>query len=294
MLGMTLLHFGDFASAHEYLERGVSLYDVRKRRSNRALQDPGVACLSYASLALWFLGYPDQALAKSDEAIALAHRLSHPFSIVYALNIASIVCQLYRNVQATRKHAEDAIAICTEQGIPYWLAYGPILRGWALSERDDRDKGIKQTRQGIAAYSETGAVLGRTYFLSILTEAYAKENRVPDGLTVLDEALSIVNKTRECWVEADLYRLKGKLLLEVSPQNHPEAEACFHRAISVARNQNAKSMELRAAISLSCFWHKLGKKAQARQMLEEICGWFTEGLNAPALRKARNMLGELV
>jgi predicted ATPase len=294
MIGMTMLHFGEFASAREFLEKGIALYDIKKRQSNRALQDPGVACLSYASLALWFLGYPDQALKKSGEAIVLAHRLSHPFSMAYALNIASIVCQLYRNVQETQKHAEAAITLCTEQGISYWLAYGAILRGWALSEKENRDKGIRQIRQGIAAYSDTGAVLGRPYFLSILIGAYVKKMQVQDGFKVLDEALSIVDKTRECWVEAELYRLKGKLLLEENSDNFPEAEACFNQAITVARYQNAKSLELKATMSLSCLWQKQGKKDAARRILEEVYGRFTEGFNAPALKKAKILISESV
>jgi predicted ATPase/class 3 adenylate cyclase len=292
MLGMTLLHFGEFASAREYLEKGISLYDIQKRRSHRALQDPGVACLSYLSLALWFLGYPDQALKKSSEALTLAHKLSHPFSLAYALNIASIVCQLCRNVEETQKHAETAITLCTEQGIPYWLAYGPILRGWALAEKGKRNEGIRQTRQGIAAYSDTGAVLGRPYFLSMLIEAYIKEKQAKEGLTVLDEAQAIVNETRECWVEAELYRLKGKLLLEITSDNYHETEACFHQAFAIARHQNAKSLELKAAMSLSCLWHRKGKKAAARKMLEEVYGWFTEGFDAPELKKARDLLNE--
>jgi predicted ATPase/class 3 adenylate cyclase len=292
MLGMTLLHFGEFASAREYLEKGISLYDIQKRRSNRALQDPGVACLSYTSLALWFLGYPDQALKKSDEALRLAHKLSHPFSTAYALNIASIVFQLGRNVQETQKHAEAAITLCTEHGIPYWLAYGPILRGWALSEKGKREEGMRQTRQGLAAYGDTGAVLGRPYFLSMLVEAYAQNKQAREGLTVLDEALAIVDETKECWVEAELYRLKGKLLLQITSDNYPEAEDCFHKAIAVARRQNAKSLELKAAMSLSCLWHKQGKKTAARQMLEEVYGWFTEGFDAPELKEAKDLLNE--
>lgn len=294
MLGMTSLHFGDFTSAQDYLEKGTSLYDIEKRRSNRALQDPGVACLSYTSLALWFLGYPDQALEKSNEALTLADKLSHPFSMAYAMNIASIISQLNRYVPETQKHAEAAITLCTEQGIPYWLAYGPILRGWALSVKGKRDEGIRQTRLGIAAYADTGAVLGRPYFLSMLIESYLEGKQAKDGLRVLDEALAIVDKTKECWVEAELYRLKGKLLLEITSDNYPEAEACFHQAIAIARRQNAKSLELRAAMSLSCLWHKQGKKAAARQMLEEVYGWFTEGFNAPVLKEAKDLLSQLV
>ena len=161
------------------------------------------------------------------------------------------------------------------------MAYGAILRGWALSEKENRDKGIRQIRQGIAAYSDTGAVLGRPYFLSILIGAYVKKMQVQDGFKVLDE-------------EAELYRLKGKLLLEENSDNFPEAEACFNQAITVARYQNAKSLELKATMSLSCLWQKQGKKDAARRILEEVYGRFTEGFNAPALKKAKILISESV
>ena len=293
MLGMTVLHFGEFNKALEYLEKGIALYDVRKRRSNRALQDPGVACLSYASLALCLLGYPDRALEKSGEAIGLARRLEHPFSLAYSMNIASIVCQLLQNVQSARDHAEAAIDLCTDQGIPYWLAYGPILRGWALFKEGEKDAGIRQTQQGLNAYSETGAVLGRTYFLSLLAEAHWNKKQARQGLTLLEEALSLAERSGERWVEAGLLRLKGELLLELDSDSSHEAEACFDQAIVTARHQNAKSLELRAVMSLSRLWRRQGKKARARERVEEVYGRFDEGLDTPLLKEAEHLLGSL-
>jgi predicted ATPase/class 3 adenylate cyclase len=294
MLGMTLFHFGELTSARDYFEKGIALYDIKKRRSQRALQDPGVACLSYTAVALWLLGYPDQALKKSREALTLAHNLSHPFSLAYALSLAAAMSQLYQNVQETQKRAESANALCIEQGIPYWLAYGPILRGWALTEQGQRDEGIRQTRQGLAAYSATGAELAWPYFLSLLAEVYVKEIKAEEGFTVLAKALAIVDKTRERWWEPELHRLKGKLILGVSSAHYAEAEACFHQAIAIARQQRAKSLELRASMSLSRLWHKQGKKEEARKMLSEVYGWFTEGFDVPDLKEAKGLLNELV
>jgi predicted ATPase len=293
MLGMTLFHLGELGSALEYFEKGIAVYDIKKRRSHRALQDPGVSCLSYMAVILWLLGYPDQALKKSRQALTLANDLSHPFSLAYALNMAAVFFQIYHDVNETQKHAKAGNALCIEQGIPYWLAYGPILMGWALTEQGKRDEGIRQTREGLSSYSATGAELVQPYFLSLLIEAYAKTGQAGEGLTVLAEALSIVDKTREIWWEAELHRLKGILLLEVSSDNCDETEACFRQALAIARCQSAKSLELRAAMSLSRLWQKQGKKDEARQMLSQVYGFFGEGFDTADLKAARSLLNEM-
>lgn len=292
-LGMTLFHLGELASAREHFELGIALYDPQKRRSHRALQDPGVACLSYKAVALRVLGYADQALKTSREALTLAHKLSHPFSLNYALNIAAVVCQLSRNVQEAQEQAEAANALATEHGIPYWLAWGAILGGWALTEQGRAEEGIRQQRQGIAAYSAAGAGLAQPYFLALLAEAYGKAGQAEEGLTAVAEALALMEKTGERWWEAELHRLKGELLLAVSSNNYTEAGACFYQALDLARRQSAKSMELRAAMSLCRLWQTQGKKEEARQMLAEVYGWFTEGFDARDLKEARLLLAEL-
>ncbi len=293
MLGQSLFHLGELGSSREYFEKGLSLYDIQKRRSHRALQDPGVSCLSYAAVALWLLGYPDQALTKSRQALTLAKDLSHPFSLAYAMNMAAVFYQIYHDVNETQKHAKTGNALCIEQGIPYWLAYGPILMGWALTEQGKGDEGIKQTRQGLDAYSATGSELALPYFLFLLIDAYKKAGQAEDGLVVLAEALSIVDKTSERWWEAELHRLKGTLLLAVSSNNEADAEVCFHQALAITRKQSAKSLELRAAMNLSRLWLKQGKKDEARQMLSEVYGFFKEGFDTVDLKAARGLLNEM-
>ena len=293
MLGLTLFHLGELVSAQAHLEQGVVLYDPQKRRAQRALQDPGVACLSYRALALWLLGYPDQALKTSREALALAHQLNHPFSLMYALNLAAVISQLLHKVQETQERAEAANTLCLEYGgQPFWSAWGPLLRGWALFEQGKIEEGITEERQGLEAYSSSGSMLAQPYFLALLSETYGKGGQVEEGLGVLNDTLAMLDKSGERWWEAELHRLKGELLLVVSSNNNFQAEACFNKAFEIARRQSAKSLELRAAMSLGRLWQQKGKKEKARQMVAEVYAWFTEGFDTPDLKEAGRLLDQ--
>ena len=294
MLGMTVLHLGEPASARDYLEQGMILYDSNKRPTQRALQDPGVACLSYGALALWLLGFPDKALKTSHDAMKLAYQLNHPFSLMYALYMAAVISQLLGKVEETQERAEAANALCTEYGAqPFWSAWGPILRGWAISERGKIEEGITEERQGLAAYSSSGSMLAQPYFLALQAETYGKGGQIEEGITVLTETLAMLDKTRERWWEAELHRLKGKLLLVDSLNNYHQAEACFNKAMGIARRQSAKTLELRSAISLSRLWQKRGNKEKARQMVAKVYDWFTEGFDTVDLQEAKALLTEL-
>src|SRR5262249_47573951 len=194
--------------------------------------------------------------------------------------------------------------LCTKQEFPVWLAWGTILRGWALAEQGQGVERIAQMRQGLAAWRATGAELNRPHHLALLAEVYEKVGQPAEGLTVLAEALDIVNKNGERIYEAELYRLKGELTLqqfnvqgskfkvEESPGSEvrspeSEAEECFLRAVDIARRQSAKSLELRAITSLARLWQQQGKKDEARQRLTEIYSWFTEGVDTADLKEAR-------
>ena len=172
-----------------------------------------MTCLSYAALGLWYLGYPDQALKRSHEALTLAQELSHPFSLAFALVMAAMLHQLRREGQAAQERAEAAMALSTEQGFAHWLADGTILRGWALAEQGQREEGITQMRQGLAALRAIGSEIERPSFLALLAEAYGKEGQAEEGLAVLAEALAMVDKSGERFYEAELYRLRGELTL---------------------------------------------------------------------------------
>jgi predicted ATPase/class 3 adenylate cyclase len=295
LMGQTMFWLGEMASAREHLEQGITLYDPQQHRSHAFLygQDPGVMCRSFVAWPIWVLGYPDQALQSIHEALNLAQEVAHPFSLPFALVAAAIVHQFHREAQAVQEGAEAVIAVSTEQGFPYWLTYGTILRGWALTAQGEGAEGIAQMRQGLVARRAMGAELLRPYFLSLLAEAYGKVGQIEEGLTVLNEALDTVNKTEERYWEAELYRRKGELLLMQQGQKVGEAEECFRKALEIARRQQAKSLELRAAMSLSRLWQQQGEQEVAHQLLAEIYGWFTEGFDTADLKEAEVLLGEL-
>src|SRR5262249_8539601 len=248
-LGFTLYHLGEFAPAREHCEQALALYDPQRRGAS--VFHPGVSSLSLAALVLWHLGYPDQALKRSREALTLAQELSQPFSLVYALFYAARFHQPRREGQAVKERAETVLTLATERGFPHWLSYGTILRGWALAEQGEGEEGIAQMRQGLAGQSTFRTRLDRPYFLALLAEAYGKVGQVEEGLTVLAEALAAVDKNGERLWEAELYRLKGQLTLQSKVQGpksqvEKEAEECFLKAVKIARQQQAKSLELRA------------------------------------------------
>jgi len=249
---------------------------------------------------LWHLGYPNQALQRIRAALTLAQELSHPFSLAWALNFAAVLHQLRREGQAAQERAKAAITLSAEQGFPYWLARGTILRGWALAEQGQREEGIAQMRQGLTAYRATGSEVYRTSYLALLAEAHGKTGQAEEGLNVLAEALAAVDRTGERFYEAELYRLKGELTLAQSSVQglassvQKKAKECFHKAIDIARQQSAKSLELRAVMSLARLWQQQGKREEARQMLAEIYGWFSEGFNTADLKQAKALLEELI
>jgi len=300
-LGSTLVFLGELASAREHLEQGIALYDPQQHRSHALLygQDSGVTCWGLAAQVLWFLGYPEQALKGIRKALTLTQEVSHPFSLAFALNFAASLHQFRREGQLTQERAEALITLSTEQGFAFWLAWGTMVQGWMLAEQGKVEEGIAQMHQGLADYRATGAELFRPYFLALLAEAYGKRGQAEEGLSALTEALDTVNKTGEREYEAELYRLKGELLLAQESKNqkskgkNEEAEECFHKAIDIARRQEAKSLELRATVSLARLWQQQGKKEEARQLLAEVYNWFTEGFDTKDLQEAKALLEEL-
>jgi tetratricopeptide (TPR) repeat protein len=297
VLGEVLYWIGEWASARGHFERAIALYDPRRPRPPWTWIDDVVLSLSYTALALWMLGYPDQALKSSQEALTLAQELSHPFSLAWALHFAAWLHHCRREVQATQEQAEALIALCTEQGFPFWLVPGIRFRSWALAEQGQGEEGIAQIRlrQGRTAGRVTRARLGRSHSLALLAEVCGQVGQAEEGLVLLAEALAV----GERYYEAELYRLKGELTLKQSSVQglasrvQKEAEACFLKAIEIAQRQRAKSLELRAVMNLSRLWQSQGKKDEARRMLAAIYGWFTEGFDTKDLQEAKVLLEEL-
>jgi predicted ATPase len=294
-LGATWMYLGVLSAARQHLEEGIARYipDQRHTPAFRMGQDPGVACRFYAAMTLWLLGYPDQALARGHEALALAHELSHPYSLAYAWCWAAVVLQLCRGVPAVLEYAEAAVALSTAQGFTLWVAGGTSLYGWALALQGQSEAGMAHLRQGIAAWRATGAAVHVPYFCTLLADVCGHRDHSADGLQALAEAHNLVEQQEQRWWEAEIHRLRGIVLLRQAVPQPDEAEACFQHALDVARRQEAKSLELRAAMSLSRLWQQQGKRAKARELLAPIYGWFTEGFDTADLQEAKALLEEL-
>jgi class 3 adenylate cyclase/predicted ATPase len=291
-LGTTLMLLGAVALAHMHLTQGIALYDPQQHRALafRYGEDAGVTCHSYAALTLWLLGYPAQGRTQIDAALTLAQQSAHSFSLNIALAVATMFYQLRREERWTQERAEAVINLATEQGFPYFMACGVILRGWALAHQGKAQEGIEQLHQGLIAFRATGAEIWRPYFLACLAEAYGTTGEPHAGLTVLAEALTLADTTGEQWCKSECYRLKGVLLLQQSLENQAEAENCYQQALSIARAQQAKSWDLRAATSLARLWQQQGKRQEAHDLLAPVHNWFTEGFDTADLQDAKALL----
>jgi predicted ATPase len=300
-LAHTLFSLGEFARAREHLEQGTVLYNPQRHRSYAFSQgkDAGVNSLTLLVFSLSYLGYPEQALTRVQEALTLAQRVSHPPSLEYAFSSAVLVYQLRSEVSEARAHVERALAISREQGLGFREVLASIFLGWTLVMQEHAAEGLPQMIQAIAAYRATGAEAWRHYWLALLAEAYAKAGQIPEGLAALAEALGLVDKNGERFYEAELHRLKGALLLQHTlwpTEGSPvvrEAETCFRQGLEVARHQEAKFLELRAAMSLARLWQQQDKRAEARDLLAPVYGWFTEGFDTADLQEAEALLEEL-
>jgi predicted ATPase len=295
-LGNTSFQMGEFLRAREHLEMAITLYDPEHHRRlvfSYGGADAGVGCLSHAARTLWQLGYPDQALKRGNEAIALAQRLSHPFSLGFAQAIVGVLHQFRREARAAQEKAEGVLALSAEHGFTQFLAFATVVRGCALDEQGRHEEGIAQMQEGLAAARATGAELLRPHHLCLLAEACMETGRLDDGLNALSEALATADKNEIRFYEAETHRLKGELLLKQDDSNGAEAQGCFQRGIEIARKQSAKAWKLRATTSLVRLLASQGRRDEARTMLAAIYNWFTEGFDTADLKDAKALLDEL-
>ena len=294
-LGVSLLWLGEIAAARTHLEQSIALYDPQEHRALafRAGIDLAGGCLSHVAAALGVLGYPDQALRRSHEALTLAQALSHPPSLAAVLFYVAFTHCFCREAHATQERAEAAMALASEQGFPQWLTVGMILRGWALAMQGQAEEGLAQLRQALAAWRATGAGMAVSHWLALLAEAYGQAGQAEEGLRRLAEALVHVDTTGERYFAAEVYWLKGELLLQQAIPDEAQAETCWHQALDIARYQQAKSWELRAAVSLARLWQRRGKRVEAQQLLADLYGWFTEGFDTADLQEAQALLEDL-
>jgi predicted ATPase len=294
-LGGTWLYLGALPAARQHVEEAIAHYTPDQRRALvfRMGQDLGVSCRTYAAVTLWLMGYPDQALAHINAALALAHELSHPFSLAWARCWAAFVSQFRRDVLAVHEQAEAAVALSTEQGFPLWTAHGTSLRGWALAMQSQGEEGMAQVRQGLTDLRATGAALFVPYLYTVLADVCAHLGHTEDGLQALIEAHTLVEQQEERWWEAEVCRLRGVLLLKQRWTPQGEAEAWLRRALDVSRRQQAKSLELHAAMSLARLRQQQGKRDEARALLAPVYSWFTEGFDTADLQEAKALLDAL-
>jgi len=292
-LGHSSFYRGEFTAARQHSEQCVALYDVKKHHSLALIyvHDPGVFSLDILAWTLWHLGYADQALQRNRQAVSLAEAIAHPFGMAQSLFNAAALHQLRREAQNSQECADRDIALCTEQGFLFWAAAGVVVRGWADVVQGHGKEGIGKILQGIAGYCSTGARLGRPYFLALLAEAYERTGEVQAGLTAIEEALILVRQNGEGHHEAELYRLKGELLLKSdapgSSSAVEQAEKCFRKSLEVAQYQTAQAWELRAAMSL---FRLLRGRAEARALLQKVYKQFVDGFETPDLGEARTLL----
>jgi predicted ATPase len=292
--GTTLYFLGEYAAARMHLEQGIALTDPAAQRVLALRHDavPGVWCLTYVASTLWCLGYPAQAVQRSQEALALAQELAHPYSLAMAQYFAASLHRRRREASAVQVQAEALLTLAMAQGFPLYVGFGTFWRGWALAMQGQAKASLAQLHQGMAAVLATGQMLSRPLCLVLLAEAAGHAGQVAEGLRLLAEALALFKESERGDLLAEAYRLQGTLLLRQAIPDAVQAEACFQQALAIARHQQAKSWELRAAMSLSRLWQQ-GKRDEARELLTPIYGWFTEGYDTADLQEAKRFLDEL-
>jgi len=286
---------GELGMAHADVQQALALYDPQQMRDHavRYGQDSGVSCRTFGTVTLWLLGYPEQARQWSEVSLTHAQGLGHAYTLAQALLFSALLHQLLREAVVAQERAEEQRALCTEHGFAPYLAWGTIEWGAALAAQGVWAEGLAHMREGLAAWRAT-ARTPWLLFLGLLAEACGRAGQVEAGLGALHEALEAMQTTEERLYEAEVYRLRGELLLQQSAAQQGEAEASLQQALAVARRQQAKSLELRAAMSLSRLWQQQGKRVEAYELLAPVYGWFTEGFDTADLQEAMALLDELV
>jgi class 3 adenylate cyclase/predicted ATPase len=294
-LGQTLFQLGEYAAAWQHLEQGLALTDASAPRApvRRHGNAPRVVFLSFAALTLWCLGYPAQAVQRSQEALTLAQALTDPFSLAAAQHYAAFLHHHRHETLAVQTLAEALLTLATAQGFPLYMGYGTYWRGWACAMQGVGEAELMPMRQALAAVLATGQTLARPFCLILLAEVAVHVGQIEEGLRLLTEALAAFEQSGRGDLRAEAYRLQGVLLLHQPVTDAVHAEACFQQALTIARRQQAKSWELRTATSLARLWKQQGKRSEARALLAPLYDWFTEGFDTADLQTAKALLQAL-
>ena len=295
-LGQQLFFEGSFEPANLHFDQVISRYDVERHGALADIysqEDPGIMCSSMDALALWFLGFPEESRARTESALEIAEKLSNPHSSALSLVFDTWLCQLRGDAKATQEQAESLIEICRQHTI-YWLSYGHMLRGWAIAQQTAEPEGLEMIRHGLDEWRAGGAELGVPYSLGLLSEAYRALGQIDAAQSSVEEALSLIDRNHDRWFESELHRLQGELELQSDSGDRELAADCFARSLRVAREQQARSFELRAALSLSRLWLQQGRSREACELLEPISAWFPAALETSELADARSLLRQHV
>jgi class 3 adenylate cyclase/predicted ATPase len=295
IMGSTLLCSGKIAEGRAHFDKGIALYDPVNHRTlaTRFGVDSAVVMLCWGSLALWMLGYPKAALADSARGLSDAREIGHASTLLYALGFASPTLIHSGNYATANLLLEELVGLADEKGSAFWKAFGMVFQGCVLALTHKASEAVQAITAGIAAWKSTGATVFMPWFLSVLTRAHAELGQIDDARYCIGEAMAAIETSRESWYEAELNRVAGKIALKLPEPGSAKAQAYFERALAVARQQQAKSWELRAAMSMARLWRDQGKPQRARELLAPVYGWFTEGFETLDLKEAKKLLDEL-
>ena len=295
VMGISLLHTGDIAESRKHFDRATALYDPAEHRplATRFSIDARVSILSFRPWALWFLGYPEAALVDADHALKYAREIGQAATLMVALHHTSFTHIHCGNYGAANAEADELVALTDEKGAKQWKAGGMLARAWLFAVTGKTSDAVQMLTSGITAWRSTGSTVFIPWFLSLLARAYAGLSEFDDAWRCIGEAMTAVETTKEKWCEAEVHRVAGEIALLSQEPDTAKTEAYFERALSVARQQQAKSWELRAAMSMARLWRDQGKRDEARDLLAPVYGWFTEGFDTLDLKDAKALLREL-
>src|SRR5262249_34326172 len=294
--GYSLTFIGNLTAARDQLEQGIALYDPETHgalASRHGGADPGVACLAMSQLTLWALGYPDQALRRGPEALAIARRLGHPMGECWSLLSAAMLHQLLGEPKAAQERAHAVVRLATEQAFELYIGWATPFAPWDPAVASEKEARMPRIRHGIVVSQARGSVLFKPYWLGLVADAWSRRGQPSKGLEAVAEGLAEIDRCNERVWEAELLRLKGELLLRKKTPAPKTAEAAFSKAIELARQQPPKTWELRAAPSPSRLWAEWGTREKPLELLAPIANWFTSGFGTNDLRRAKELLDEL-
>jgi predicted ATPase len=295
LMGTSLMLTGEILNGREHFNQAFALYDRIKHRSlaTRFGQDVRVSIFVYRALAHWMLGYPESALADADHAIEDAREGDHAGTLMYAQLHASFTNILCAKYAAANQQSDEVVRLADEKGAALWKALGTMEKGCVLALSGKPSEAIELIASGITTYRSTGSRVYLPFFLSHLSWAHAELGQFDDAWHCISEAETAAETTKERWYEAEINRIKGEIALKLPQLDCSQAQAYFERGLALSRAQQAKSWELRAAMSLARLWRDQRKHQLARELLAPVFSWFTEGFDTRDLKEAKALLAEL-